>query len=888
MLGETALTTVAKKVVLGAVIYGRGHFGLNFVHNINSSWTKQHKNKLIGPYKNHRPPTHNAQSLSMRHRKMATTSVVLSTMLLLFTLILATESSDVDFLTISERRDLQDEYVCPYADEERLLYNIEVDIEGVGEGCETYDLYNIGKMLQDIVDEVEEEIPKYKKREKMETTICPYPLKEEIRRNLRAVANDESRERSLQQPNNRPSKKRYKYRGSGKCRRCRKNNNDRQLQETSFVDDTCEKADMATYAASIAAVAVKNSGEIISDIRKYVLKHCDYMTSGQETVFNAKEWMQEGRESLKIAQREARRARSQCQLAKRTTTDMDRIQYMRIAGTASSNALNAAENARSRYFQLRDELDTNICFQESTTNGVGRATTVQSICNQADLAEFGADLTATAVLSAGESFKKLQELAMQCSDLGSPQGLVTDAKGKLGKVKEAQKRARTTAKKARIQCQLAQGASSGAELMQYMEQAQEQAGIVMDATERADSGCVQLRDIAKQSDICYTQGKPSMDISVKAVCERANAAAFGADIATTVFKNANAAFADLRERALDCKDLASGQVWITRAKGIMTQCQTAQKLAMKQARLASAQCRNARNAASDSELKEYLIAAGMASSAALDAAKTAKSRLLIIQNDGSRDVCSQGVKAVSTAVSAQSVCQNAEIASFGADMTSTAVVKANAAYVSLRESAMDCNDLILGKSLATEAMQSLKLVQQSRKLATNGARRAKQECNSAEQATSPDELRQQLSKAKMLADDSMKAAEQAQTNLSLIRDNLSAVSCKTGVVIERSPMDASEDNADIEATFATEETYFVSGGKKGGRNASLRLWLVQLANMLYDKIPKELMKTYGSSPTPDGCKLQAFKVNIQINAFEQIGDSKYWIKDKSDCIVVRL
>jgi hypothetical protein len=105
---------------------------------------------------------------------MTMTGVALSAALFLSVLIRVSCSANVDMFTYNDDqiiRDLQgDDFECPDK-EETLFYNIDIFIEGIGEGCEAYDLYDIGNMLQRVVDEVEEEIPEYKRREKMETTM---------------------------------------------------------------------------------------------------------------------------------------------------------------------------------------------------------------------------------------------------------------------------------------------------------------------------------------------------------------------------------------------------------------------------------------------------------------------------------------------------------------------------------------------------------------------------------------------------------------------------------------------------------------------------------------------------------------------------------------------
>jgi hypothetical protein len=56
----------------------------------------------------------------------------------------------------------------------------------------------------------------------------------------------------------------------------------------------------------MAMTATKNSQDIVKRLREYVLRNCDFTSSGQETTLTAKEWLQEGIEALGIAQKETR------------------------------------------------------------------------------------------------------------------------------------------------------------------------------------------------------------------------------------------------------------------------------------------------------------------------------------------------------------------------------------------------------------------------------------------------------------------------------------------------------------------------------------------------------------------------------------------------------
>lgn len=814
---------------------------------------------------------------------------ILSAALILSVLLLPSGSSDVDLLNNGRdrRRELQDDFVCPY-DEERLYYNIDIDLEGIfTDGCVEQDLYNIGDLLAGIVDEAEEEIPQYKDSERIESTVCPFPLEEDIRRNLRATVTEESR-RQLQdepQPPSQPPtrrrrrrRKRYKFKGSGKCRRCRGENSDRRLQA-----DACDSASVASYAASIAGSASKNAGEIVSDLSKYVLNYCEYTTSsGQETVLNANAWLQEGRNAQRIARKKAEQAKRQCQTASSpTSTNRQRRRSARFAGKASIGALNAAENARSQYFALRNAIESDICYREPVVGNV--VITIQSVCDQADISEFGANMADAAVVSGSDSLSELKELVVQCDDLGSSQELVTDAQATLDKIKQAQTAARAAAEQARIQCQKADDTSSGSELIQYMQQAQELAGNVMNETKRAYSGHLQLKDIVERGDICDTQGEPRTDISVEAVCKRADAADFGAGIANTILSKAKAAYTNLREYALECDNLTSGQVWIIQAKTLMSQCSAARNLALNQAESAKAICQNA-NAASTSELRAYLLAAGAASRAALNAAEDAKSNYLSIRGEGNedifnrdggdKDICSQGAVARRMDVSAESICQNAEIASYGADMAATAVTEANALFSSQQERSMECSDLSAGEAIATGARQAFAKAQRARRRAASGARRARNECERAKQAekanqTSSSELEQGLSTAERFANDAMKRAEQAKNLYSRMGYSLSSSICGEDTTATEEPSDEYEER--------TPEP-----------GSPIYIWLQRLADILEERIPTEVLRVYGNSPTADGCELEVVQGIIQIDAFEQIDDRDYWIGEKTECITLGL
>ena len=264
-------------------------------------------------------------------------------------------------------------------------------------------------MLQQIVDEIEKDIPVYK-NERIETNVCPNPIIEvdETRRlRIRLDVFQES-DRNLQQKKKQtPPRNRYRYRGGIRCQRCleKLNNSDRRLQ--SIADSTCKKADVAIFAADMATTAVKNAGEAIAYLRKQAME-CEDLVIGTEAITFAKALVQECREARKLALEEAKHAKAQCQKARNAGDDDKQIrEYDQLAGTASNDAVNAARNAKSRYILLRDSLDNNLC--NATVQDENRSSiTIDRVCHEADAAEFGADLAGSAVKDAIGIYSKLK------------------------------------------------------------------------------------------------------------------------------------------------------------------------------------------------------------------------------------------------------------------------------------------------------------------------------------------------------------------------------------------------------------------------------------------------------------------------------------------------
>jgi TusA-related sulfurtransferase len=162
---------------------------------------------------------------------------------------------------------------------------------------------NIGAILQEVVDKVEEEIPEYE-NETMETTVCPLPIVELATRLL-----DKSN-REVQKTGGR-----YIYRGGGKCRRCRQNNNDRRFLQS--VEAACLNTDTALFGANLTDLA-ETAVEAVSDAflnLKEIALECPNLKSGKILVIWVIEILKECKAAMIRARNAVKKARDQRQQA---------------------------------------------------------------------------------------------------------------------------------------------------------------------------------------------------------------------------------------------------------------------------------------------------------------------------------------------------------------------------------------------------------------------------------------------------------------------------------------------------------------------------------------------------------------------------------------------
>lgn len=353
---------------------------------------------------------------------------------------------------------------CPFenASEEKLLYNVDIFVEGVGEGCGEDDLRQIGEILQKVVREVEAGIPEYN-YEYMRTVICKMPIFE---------GDESNRELQTRRVG------RYRYRGGGECKRCRKNNNDRRfLQEAVTAEDACQMANSAVDGADLAEKAVENAQEAFLALKETVFE-CPNLRAGA-TLFTwatgaLKECETVYQEALSITQAAIRL----CQQAKRASSESQQP-LVKQAAEASNYAMNAIDQAQQLCSEMQDRHENiDVCNQPIEGPSNNRTEEASAM---ADLATFGAQMSARAVQKANELFRALRTRAMECGD----SEVISSARAQLMASRKAKKQAKTEATRSKSLAQQASDATSEEELIQRVKLVEESSSTAFAAAQRA-------------------------------------------------------------------------------------------------------------------------------------------------------------------------------------------------------------------------------------------------------------------------------------------------------------------------------------------------------------------------------------------------------------------
>lgn len=325
-----------------------------------------------------------------------------------------------------------DDFVCPYKQEETLYYNIDIMVEGIGENCGSYDLYSIGATLQEVVDEVEEEIPEYKATERMETNVCLLPVELEERRTLQETTTRANRRRK---------KGTYTYKGGGRCRRCRKSNSDRRLGSA----EVCNRAGIAAQAAEQVSFQVKQASSAFSLLKERALE-CSDLDMGFAPVSSVKALLAQIRKKQKVANKASKQAKQDCQKSRKVRTSKEMDAIVKRVNTASGQAVNAANSANNIVVQIGNSLGGNICNQ---AGGRTFGSSAQASCREADAAVFYADMASAAVESTTETIKVMNNIVPDCDDWNKR---MTGANSELQAANQARNVASKKAKQAKRDC----------------------------------------------------------------------------------------------------------------------------------------------------------------------------------------------------------------------------------------------------------------------------------------------------------------------------------------------------------------------------------------------------------------------------------------------------
>jgi hypothetical protein len=224
--------------------------------------------------------------------------------------------------------------------------------------CTTTDFIKIGFMIENITAEVEEEYPKFS-NEFLDTKVCvvPYVSYDDEGTDITVIDQKQSlppwlRERSLATvttPTTPNKRGRYTYTSGGRCRFCKKDNNDRRVLVTAkpisqkeAAVETCGFAESSGTASEVAQSAVLSSGKVLTEV-KQVASGYDVVDVAQEYVKNATEIYKVIKDLSGKVKKPMNAAEDFCDLAKAASSNLSqtimyRSQAEKEFETASSYA----------------------------------------------------------------------------------------------------------------------------------------------------------------------------------------------------------------------------------------------------------------------------------------------------------------------------------------------------------------------------------------------------------------------------------------------------------------------------------------------------------------------------------------------------------------------
>ena len=204
-----------------------------------------------------------------------------------------------------------------------MFYNAYFSVECTsGEECTFDDFVNMGLLLDMIVEDIKGNFTKYRE-EFINMNICPMPTETAVSDLKDLFLFDDSADldaetvtpeetsnnndrllQSLVELHRRLGRRRYLYRGGGRCRRCKRDNNDRRrglfsrfLDELTLTDaelaqqeakEACNYADAAEYSSTTALNGFQSCSDMVEDVEE-LKSNYDNKTEANEYLQNITE-----------------------------------------------------------------------------------------------------------------------------------------------------------------------------------------------------------------------------------------------------------------------------------------------------------------------------------------------------------------------------------------------------------------------------------------------------------------------------------------------------------------------------------------------------------------------------------------------------------------------
>jgi hypothetical protein len=402
-------------------------------------------------------------------------------------------------LSLGVRRINEDDKSCPRyrPNVENLLYNIDIEVNGISEGCGDNDLLKIGAILQKVVDDVEKEIPEYES-DSMETTVCPLPIGGlATRRGL--LLDKSNRELGTARGS-------YTYKGGGKCKRCRKSIDEARFLQS--VEATCLNTDDALFGANLidrAETVVEAVDDAFLNLKEITLE-CPNLRAGKKLVIWAREILKECEAAYERALDAVETARDQCQQAKLPTSKKEYQSRMRQVSEAYDTAVGEVNKARNFYFEMQENLvNIDVCNQ-TVEAPADNLFSLEGQSAVAQLATFAVEMSGTAANKANAAFLELNELVIACGgSIVGAQAIYDSANKNLIASQGAKEQAARRARKCKSWLKQARAAKSKQAKEKRAVSAEKFANQAFLAAESARNSYFTIRDEVERQVYCKTR-----------------------------------------------------------------------------------------------------------------------------------------------------------------------------------------------------------------------------------------------------------------------------------------------------------------------------------------------------------------------------------------------